>query len=232
MTQTLKTRLPFYQAALAQAHSDAFSGTFRAGFTWLGDQVKMAGTPPRLFDIGCGDGTWMAAAADMNIDVQGIDVSEPFVNMCREKGLRAELDSAALATPPAGTNAVTALGEVLAYAPAAFTPCALTLSRTLPKGAVFIFDLPGPDTPETETSVQGDRWSLLSKTTIDDKRLIRQIKIDTPDGLSEEMHHQTLFAAEEVADILTEFGFHVDVLKSYGPCRLLPGRFGILARKT
>ncbi|HGG05837.1 MAG TPA: class I SAM-dependent methyltransferase, partial [Aliiroseovarius sp.] len=192
---------------------------------------KSAGTAPRLFDIGCGDGTWMAAARDMNIDVHGIDISDSFVDMCREKGLEVELESAVLATPPAGTNAVTALGEVLAYAPAAFTPCALILSRTLPKGAVFIFDLPGPDTPETETSVQGERWSLTSKTQVDGKRLTRTIQVDTKDGLSEEVHQQTLFAADEVADILREFGFDVDIVKSYGPCRLLPGRFGILARK-
>lgn len=225
-------RHAFYGAALAQAHAEAYADNFHTGFDWLGEMVKTAPGPARLFDIGCGDGSWMRAARDMKIEVKGIDISQAFTSMAKQTGLDVSQESAAQAQLPAGTNAVTALGEVLAYAPAALTPCALNVARALPSGGVFIFDMPGPDVPEGEVEAQGDGWHLHAKTRIKGSRLTRQISVEGAGGVEKEVHHQHLFAAKDVRDILSGFGFQAEIFDSYGACALLPGRFAILARKS
>ena len=232
MTTPLKTQNIFYASALAQAHSEAYTDTFKSGFSWLAKTLKTAPGPMQLFDIGCGDGTWLAAARDMKIAGEGIDISADILKIAQKKGLQVRQGSAASTPPPAGTNAVTALGEVLAYKPTALTPCALNIARVLPKNGLFIFDLPGPGTPQNTGSSQGLSWKLEARSFVSGNTLSRQIHIETEDGIVEETHFQHLFSPEEVSDILTGLGFEVQVLTSYGPCEFLPGRYGILARKT
>ncbi|MCP5037450.1 MAG: class I SAM-dependent methyltransferase [Rhodobacteraceae bacterium] len=231
MIKAVKTRDLFYSAALARAHSEVYSDTFEPGFNWLASQIKDAPGPAQLFDIGCGDGTWLAAARDMNITGQGIDTSPDFVSIAVAKGLNVTNETAMQARAPKGTNAVTALGEVLAYKPASLAPTALNMARSLPKGGVFIFDLPGPDMVQKVASSEGDDWQLTSRTFISGKSLSRQITIDGPEGRIEETHYQHLFSDKEVSGILTGFGYDVEILTSYGPCEFLPGRFAVLARK-
>ncbi len=237
MSTQIKTRQAFYGKALARVHAESYGNTFLAGFDWLAAQIKQAPGPARVFDLGCGDGSWLAAAKNMSIAGEGVDISSEFVSLAKGKGLNVRHESVALAHPPVGTNAVTALGEVLAYAPAALTPCVLNVGRALPKGGVFIFDLPGPETPTSQRDFQGvdsqgADWNMRIRNRIGDHKLTRTIQLETKVGLVEEVHEQHLFSPDEVEDILHGFGFRVEILASYGPCPLLPGRFGVLAHKS
>lgn len=227
----IRTRTSLYGEPLARIHSEAYSDTFRAGFPWLAKQIKTAPGPARLFDIGCGDGTWMQAANNMKITTEGIDVSGYFVDKCQKKGLQVALNSAAQTVVPKGTNAVTALGEVLSYKPANLSVVAFNTFRALPKGGVFIFDVPSLEmTPKTHKS-EGDNWQLEARTFVSGNTISRHITMMTPQGRQEETHFQRLFSPHEVTGILTGFGFSLEILDHYGDCALLPGRFGVLARK-
>jgi len=47
----------------------------------------------RLLDVGCGDGAFMIVDQEAGYKVRGIDVSPAAVEMCRLRGLRAEVVS-------------------------------------------------------------------------------------------------------------------------------------------
>ena len=47
-----------YDADLAAIHAAGFSSTYADGFHWLVTQIEGP-----LFDLGCGDGTWLRFAA-------------------------------------------------------------------------------------------------------------------------------------------------------------------------
>ena len=231
MTRPPTAAAPIYGADLARVHHEAFSDSFRSAYDWLAEQIASSAARPYLFDIGCGDGGWLAHAKNMNIDGEGIDISNAFVEMARRAGVRARVDSAVSAQPPGATTAVTALGEVLAYIPSSLAPCLLTLSRKLASGGLILFDLPGPDTPQTDIDLGGKGWRLSARTRISGKRLTRRILVETREGQSREEHHQRLFTPQEACEIAQGFGLTARVLDSYGPCPLQPGRFAILARK-
>lgn len=230
MTQ-ITTRTSLYGDPLARIHSAAYSDTFRAGFPWLAAQIKTAPGPVHLFDIGCGDGTWMHAANRLKINSEGVDISAYFVDICKRNGLQVSLNSAAQTVIPKGTNAVTALGEVLSYKPTSLSVVAFNTFRALPAGGVFIFDLPSLEMTQETHKSEGDNWQLEARTFVSGNTISRHITMMTPQGRQEETHFQRLFSPHEITGILTGFGFSAEILDSYGNCALLPGRFGILARK-
>lgn len=221
-----------YGPALARIHADAFADTFRPGFDWLVDVLYAETARPRLFDLGCGDGTWLDHARYRGIPGAGIDASEPFVQLALMRKLAVSIGDAARPLIPPGTTAVTALGEVLAYDPASLARAVPAAAAALPVTGVLVFDLPGPGTPDSTARRSGPGWTLTSRTRVDGARLTREITINTggPAPLSE-THRQRLFAPEDVMTLLTRHGFSAEIMDSYGPCPMLPGRFAALARK-
>lgn len=220
-----------YGPALAQIHAEAFNDTFRPAFDWLTEQAYAGPRPVRLFDLGCGDGAWLDHARYHGIPGAGLDVSEAFVRLAAARKLPVTVGDAAHPLIPATTTIVTALGEVLAYAPAALTGALQAVSRALPANGAFIFDLIGPDALESDKKRQGDGWTIAARSRIDGSRLTREITITTPRGTTTETHTQQIFTPENVTGMVRAAGFSCTLLDSYGPCPLLPGRFAILARK-
>ncbi|MAM61121.1 methyltransferase domain-containing protein [Maritimibacter sp. UBA3975] len=220
-----------YGTALALVHAAAFADTFRPAFDWLAAQVRDGFTSPRLFDLGCGDGTWLAHARDQGIPGAGIDQSEAFVRLATARRLAVTVGDAAQPLIPPGSTSVTALGEVLAYAPPSLAGAVQATARALPPGGHFLFDLPGPDTPESTGRRTGEDWTLTARSRKHEGEITREITVDTPAGSHTETHRQQLFAPGEVTRLLDAAGFKADLRDSYGPCPLLPGRFAILARK-
>ena len=229
MNRAVRPRAPLYGKVLAHIHAERFAGQFAPAFDWLAARVRESAAHPRLFDLGCGDGRWLAHAANLKIAGEGIDISPFFIEAAQARGVTARQDSAASALPPPGTTAVTALGEVLAYAPAALAPCLRNLSRALPPGGVVLFDLPGPDTPPGDNDLGGPGWRMSVQTRIEGVSLTRRIFIETHAGVERETHHQRLFSPDEALGIARGFGFEATLLDSYGPCPLLPGRFAVMA---
>ncbi|MEC7764027.1 MAG: methyltransferase domain-containing protein [Pseudomonadota bacterium] len=220
-----------YSLALTQIHAEAFSDTFRPAFDWLADQIHAGPAPPRLFDLGCGDGTWLDYARYRGIPGAGLDVSEAFVRLAAARKLAVTIGDAAHPLIPPATTAVTALGEVLAYTPAALTGATEAAARALPPDGLFLFDLLGPDTPEGETARTGNGWALNSHTRIAQDRLTRTITITTAHGTETEAHEQQIFDPDDVVRRVETAGFDGAILDHFGPCPLMPGRFAILARK-
>ncbi len=232
MSQLLPTREPFFGAPLARLHAAPLAGAQHPAWGWLIDRIRSASAgPPALFDIGCGDGGWLLAAQEAGIPGQGIDISPDFVELARRAGARVQQGSGADAAPPAGTTAITALGEVLAHEPAALAPAALNAARGLPPGGLLLFDLPGPDTPACPQEHAGPGWRLSVNTRAEGTRLTRRIQVETRDGLHRETHHLRLFSPDEARDILQGFGFEVTIHPGYGPCPLPAGRYVVEARK-
>ena len=60
---------------------------------------------------------------------------------------------------------------------------------------------------------------------------VRDITVTTPQGTIQETQEQQIFDPGAVTRLVADAGFSCDLLASYGPCPLLPGRFAILARK-
>jgi SAM-dependent methyltransferase len=231
MNKALEPAGGMYGPALARAHAERYNHLFRDAFPWLIDRIKGANAGPRLFDLGCGDGQWLAVAAEAGLAGEGIDVSAAMVARARTRGVTASQNSAARAALPQGTSAVTALGEVLAYEPASLSPALLAATRALPKGGLVIFDLPGPGIPATAGTVRGTGWELSSRALISGNRLTREIRVKSDGETVTETHVLRLFDPEEAQGIATGFGFKTEILQSYGPCPLLPGRFAIAAVK-
>lgn len=229
------TRHAFYSLAVATAHATGFAQQFRPGYGWLAGQIQSSAARPYLYDVGCGDGSFLAAMGELGLFGEGIDISGAFVAMARRRGLKVRQDSAAQAALPPQTTAVTALGEVLAYAPAALAPFAARAARALPEGGVVILDLPGPGTPERETEAQGEAegepWTLSARTRIEGRKLKRDIEMEFQGRRIEEWHEQHLFSPEDATGIFGGLGFDTELFDSYGPCPLLPGRFALVARK-
>jgi len=231
MTAPIRARREIYGPALAHIHAVAFQNTFRTAWPWLAEQILAAAKTPYLFDIGCGQGAWLSFAHNMKIIGQGIDISEHFISMARDAGVHANLESAQNAATPPGLTAVTALGEVLAYKPAALAPTILNLARKLPPGGLLFCDLPGPDTPEGDRDQGGDGWRMSVQIRKKGKTLYRRIQIETAEAIEQELHEQTLFAPREALEIAEGFGLKAEILDSYGPCALLPGRYALRAVK-
>ncbi len=233
-TMRIRPRQQIYGALLARIHAEAFADRFAPAWPWLAAQIGEASARPCLFDIGCGDGRWLAHAIETGIEGEGIDISEEFVRLAQARGLRGlrvRHDSAQHVAPPPQTTAATALGEVLAYKPASLAPAIRRLARALPPGGLIFFDLPGPDTPEGDDDRGGKGWRLSVRARKSGRDLLRKIQVETARGREIELHELRLFAPEEALEIVEGLGLAGEILESYGPCPLAPGRFAIRAVK-
>ncbi len=227
----IRPRRAFYGSWLARIHAELYAERYAPAWPWLAAQITEASARPFLFDIGCGAGRWPAYAKSMKIEVEGIDISEEFVHICREKGLHVRHESAQHAAPPPQISAATALGEVLAYKPASLAPAIRDLARALPPGGLVFFDLPGPDTPEGDSDRGGKGWRLSVQQRKSGRDLLRKIQVETARGREIELHELRLFEPEEALGIVEGLGLAGEILESYGPCPLAPGRFAIRAVK-
>ena len=218
-----------YDSALAEVHADRFAQTYAQGFDWLAGRIAERAAP-RLLDLGCGDGTWLAHAAARGIPGRGTDISPAFVKRAQARGLDVRLGRAAATPIPDGTTSITALGEVLSYidpeldAPSLFAVLARA-AQGLPPGGTVHADLIGPETPEGEASTEGTGWRMRSEVRITGTRLQRRIEVETEAGRQVTTHLQEVLHPQAVLDEARTLGFRAEVLPAYGPAPLLPGRF-------
>lgn len=224
-----------YDSALAQVHAEGFAATYAAGFDWLAARIG-ARPDARLFDLGCGDGTWLSFAAAAGIPGAGADLSPAFVAMARARGFDVRRSTAARAPIPDGTTAITALGEVLSYVDPdldgpSLAPVLLHASQALPPGGMLIADLIGPDTPARIVETEGDGWQMRSEVTLTGMTLTRRITLTTARGTETTTHRQAVLSPESVRDEARALGLHAELLAAYGPAPLLPGRFALMAVK-
>jgi SAM-dependent methyltransferase len=144
-------------------------------------------------------------------------------------------------------DAVTSIGECFNYCfdgKAGKRELARLFARVhaaLRPGGAFIFDIAEPARiPEQQPrriASAGADWAILVETTGDRRHnlLTRHIicfrKIGRQFRRSEEVHRLRLYQADEIVDILSRTGLHVQRLKAYGRFRLPAGIAAFLARK-
>jgi SAM-dependent methyltransferase len=237
-----------YGADLAYVHDSGFGDFARGAAALLLQELRRGGFDQGLvIDLGCGSGILSEPIAAEGFNVLGIDVSEAFVALARQrvpKGrfrveslLRAEL-------PPC--VAVAAVGEVLNYlfddehSVAGIQQVLARIFGALAPGGVLLFDVAEPGRVPggtAKTHVEKDDWAVLATVEEDPRQsvLTRNIttfrKVGDLYRRSHEVHRQRLLPRAQVSSWLQTIGFQVQILDAYGSTPFGPGHAGFLARK-
>jgi SAM-dependent methyltransferase len=210
-----------------------------------------------IVDLGCGSGLSAEEFTKAGYDVLGIDISESMIAMSSDKPLRvyararvpnAEFRIASLfeaEIPPC--NAVTSIGECLNYL---FDPNSdrqnlihlfKRIYNALNTGGLFIFDIaePGQVTQGiTKGFTEGQDWIVLvekqenPEQSILTRRIITFRQFGEYYRRDEEVHHQQLYKAKDIADQLHRVGFQVQTMNSYGEYSLPQAHVAFVARKS
>ncbi|MBD2198981.1 MULTISPECIES: hypothetical protein [Calothrix] len=111
----------------------------------------------------------------------------------------------------------------------------------LTPGGVFIFDIaqPGQLTPGISKGfTEGEDWVVLVEKEENQelstltRRIITFRKVGEYYRRDEELHHQRLYTATEIANQLHQIGFQVETMASYGQYSLPSAHTAFLARKS
>lgn len=238
-----------YRAALARIHDDGFGFIARGAAKMLLAGLELnrlrEGT---VVELACGGGISSRLIADAGYEVVGFDISPEMIEIARARVPEGRFEVRSLydAELPAGSAAVTGIGEAFNYLfdpRAGFEAMRAVFERAydalLPNG-IFLFDVaqPGRALPRLDhTMWDGPGWQVTSETIEDPGRrlLERRIVSKTGPGLAEvdtEIHRLALYDHEEVFTALREVGFDPATLASYADdYRFSAGHGGFYAVK-
>lgn len=247
------SHLAFYDADLAAAHDADFTAYARAAAFDLLHLLAEAGhTRGTVVDLGCGSGVTTAVLAEAGYDVLGVDASPAMIDIARRRAPTARVERASIwEIELPGAVAVTAVGEVVNYRDVAdphrdseaLRRLVRDVRRALVPGGILLFDVatPGRAGPTGRASAFHDRptYSLYfeAQEATDDgaATLERRMVLFQRDGdryrRSDEVHHLTLYDAEQVAALLREEGFGVTMVEAYGNLPPTPGWRAFIARR-
>ncbi len=225
-----------YTPDLARIHAEGYNDTFEEAHDWLAAEILRGPAQARLFDIGCGDGNWLSVAGDRGVIGSGIDLSPAFVEIAQARGLSVKQGNAADIRIPKCTTAITCLGEVLSYVDMTtrrdtLLSVAQVAFAALPSGGLLFADLIGPRCLPQARRNAGTDWQMRIEVTVERDRLTRRIETLVDDRLDTVIHQQTRRHPHTTKAALEAIGWRCDLLDSYGPAPLLPGRFGIRLTK-
>lgn len=233
-----------YRPDLAFVHDEGFGYLASAGAGVLIDTLERRGLRRgAIFDVGCGSGITARALADRGYSVAGIDLSEPFIEMARNRVPEANFRVGSFVeveVPPC--IAVCAIGEVRNYTFDSSNGSATRRAffervyQALVAGGVFLFDTAGPDrAPDssTRTFFEGQNWAVLVETFAQGGVLTRRIvtfrKCGPDYQRDSEVHRLQLIAPDEIVSELHSVGFEVERLMGYGTQQFPRGLHGFLA---
>lgn len=100
-----------------------------------------------VLDLGCGRGETLAVLAAAGVSVRGVDSSARMVQLCRDRGLRADVGDLfeSLRQVPAGSlGGVVSLHVVEHLPPAALVDLTSLAFRALARGGVLVLETPNP----------------------------------------------------------------------------------------
>ncbi|MCA1994289.1 MAG: class I SAM-dependent methyltransferase [Coleofasciculus sp. S288] len=201
-----------------------------------------------VVDLGCGSGLWAEELTKAYYQVLGVDISESLIAIARKRVPDAEFRIESLFKadiPPC--NAVTSVGECLNYLFDPDNDCQTLIDlfcriySALTPGGVFVFDIaePGQVIQESPTKgfTEGEDWIVLvEKEENREKRtLTRRIITFRKEGeyyrRDDEVHHVQLYEATDIARKLSEVGFQIQTMRSYGEYALPRAHAAFIARK-
>ncbi|QLE56167.1 trans-aconitate 2-methyltransferase [Nostoc sp. TCL26-01] len=199
-----------------------------------------------VVDLGCGSGLLTQELVKAGYQAMGIDISESMIAIARRRLPQVEFKVGSffkIDIPPC--HAVTCVSECLNYL---FDPdnnqqtlyqLFCRIYTALLPGGVFIFDIaePGQVNRTTKNFTQTDDWTVLVEKTEDQEQriLTRYItsfrKIGEHYRRSDEIHHQKLYKATDIAEELRQAGFQVQISDRYGQYYLPKAHAALIASK-
>jgi SAM-dependent methyltransferase len=234
-----------YAEDLAYVQHAGYGGFARRAAPGLKALLRGAGIRRGLVvDLGCGAGVWLAELLRAGYDGLGIDASRALLRFAQREapGARFRHGSVYEVALPS-CEAVTALGEVLSYAPAGRPAPDLRrlfrrVAAALPPGGLFVFDaiVAGRELPR-HTFALGEDWAVLSLLAEDHRRrrLVRDITTCRRHSRGwrrrREHHEQRVASPGEIAAALRAAGFAVRTSRRYGRFALMPRRLAFVARR-
>lgn len=138
-----------------RAFEDEFRGSLKEIRTRIGRYLEYFKPGETVVDLGCGRGEWLELLVDKGIEAVGVDISESFVSMCRNKGLNVVMEdmfSYLEHQPDHSLDGITAIQVIEHITPAALAKLVGLCYRKLKLGGRVIFETQNPMSVSTLTS--------------------------------------------------------------------------------
>ncbi|HEV8581811.1 MAG TPA: class I SAM-dependent methyltransferase [Thermoanaerobaculia bacterium] len=237
-----------YGNDLAYIHDSGFGDFARGAAGLMLEELRHSGLDHGLvIDLGCGSGILSEPIAAQGFDVLGIDVSEAFVALARQRVPQGQfrVESLLKAEIPPCVG-VAAVGEVLNYlfdgehSVEGIQQVLKRIFAALAPGGALIFDVAEPGRVpggSSKTHMEKEDWAVLATVEEDPRQslLTRSIttfrKVGDLYRRSHEVHRQRLLPRAQVLSWLQDIGFQARILDAYGSVPFGPGHVGFLARK-
>ncbi|WP_088889331.1 class I SAM-dependent methyltransferase [Leptolyngbya ohadii] len=200
-----------------------------------------------VVELGCGSGRSALELTKARYQVLGVDISEAMIAIARTRVPDAQFRVESLfKVDIPSCHAVIAIGECLNYlfdkdeTDPILTQLFDRIYNALIPGGVLIFDVAEPGQATIGTTTQsfkeGKDWIVLVEKEEDQqltltRRIITFRKVGEQYRRDDEIHHQRLYQAPEIAEQLRQSGFHVEVMQSYGEYKLPKAHAAFIARK-
>jgi len=222
--------MPYYQSELARIHHEAF-GDY-AVLVAPGVISRIADAR-RVVELGCGSGSLTRHLLAAGYQVIATDASPAMLDLADEKVPEARPRLLVLPDDPIpAAEALVAVGSVFNYL-GSEAEIERGLLRASTAADLFITDLLdisyGESRPDpNEFYHEGDGWKLWTVNRLETpRRVVRDMTIETAEGVSHETHVNLLVDVDGVAERLAAAGLEVDVGTSFGD-EELPAGFRVL----
>ena len=239
----------FYGKDLAYVHDTGYGEIAEAAAVFLLQELAKSNLNSGLIlDLGCGSGIFAKEISESpnNYDFLGIDYSQDFLDIARQKAPKAQFIRASfLDFPIPKCLAVTSIGECLNYQSdrrnnwTALTDLCQRIYRSLQPNGIFLFDLIEPGIlggqSSTQKMVEHPQWTMFIEyeENFEEATLTRQItlfrKIGNSYQKSKEIHGVKLYPREQIKTALENLGFSVTILDNYNGVKFREKHVGFLA---
>jgi SAM-dependent methyltransferase len=202
-----------------------------------------------VVDLGCGSGLSALELTKAHYQVLGVDVSESLVAIARTRVPSAEFQVESLFKIDIPfCNAVISIGECLNYLFDSDNNCQTLIQlferiyHALAPGGVFIFDIAKPgqviEGNRIKSFTEGEDWIVLvekeenQEQSILSRRIITLRKVEEYYRRDDEVHYLRLYKPADITTKLSQVGFSVWSMSSYGQYELPKAHIAFVARKS